>query len=372
MPVQVPFYQVKVEGSDITPWVSAVTYVEDDKQADSVTISIPDPRMIYADGLLEGSVAELDMGYTGSQQHALVIRAIITKVELSYPQNGEPVLTLKGSDRSVLMGLTQHNKRWHDSTVTDIVRKVAAPYGFAQIQAELNSDPMIKSRPIHQNGKTDLAFLQDLARTYHAKCFVELDADGNEILYFIPERRVVTLNRPDTPVLRYRTGPDSNLVSFSPAFDSSYIDRLKQVSDVDQQGNNVSSQDRPPPEIVIWDLSADRLALANARDRTLIQALYDKGSTRKRDLQDKLAARYPAVGEVASDQADIESTNDSLESRRLGMSASASTFGNIWLRAKSNVLVDGVSERFNGEWYVSSATQKIGNGSFTTDFKCVR
>ncbi len=372
MGARVPFYQVKVEDSDITPWVSAVTYVEDDKQADSVTITVPDPRMIYADGLLEGSLVEVDMGYADPGQHALVIRAVVTKVELSYPQNGEPVLTLKGSDRSILMGLTEHKVVWRDRTVSDIVRAVAAPYGFAEVKAELSPDPMIKSRPIHQNGKTDLAFLQDLAKTYHAKCFVELDADGNELLYFIPERRVVTLNRPDTPVLRYRTGPDSNLVSFSPAFDSSYIDRLKEVSDVDQQGNTVSSQDRPSAPILIWDLAADRLAQANARDRALIQALYEKGSARKRDLQSKLAARYPAVGKVASDQADIESTNDSLESRRLGMSAGATTFGNVWLRAKSNVIVDGVSERFNGEWYVSSATQKIGSGSFTTDFKCVR
>src|SRR5260370_20760660 len=147
MGARVPFYQVKVEDSDITPWVSAVTYVEDDKQADSVTITVPDPRMIYADGLLEGSLVEVDMGCAAPGQHALVIRAVVTKVELSYPQNGEPVLTLKGSDRSILMGLTEHKVVWRDRTVSDIVRAVAAPYGFAEVKAELSPDPMITSRP---------------------------------------------------------------------------------------------------------------------------------------------------------------------------------------------------------------------------------
>ena len=54
------------------------------------------------------------------------------------------------------------------------------------------------------------------------------------------------------------------------------------------------------------------------------------------------------------------------------MSASGSTFGNIWLRAKSNVQIEGVSERFRGEWYVSSVTHKIDDSGYKTDFKCVR
>src|SRR5260370_25296615 len=97
MGARVPFYQVKVEDSDITPWVSAVTYVEDDKQADSVTITVPDPRMIYADGLLEGTLVEVDMRYADPGHHALVIRALVTNGELSYPQNAEPGLPRKGS-----------------------------------------------------------------------------------------------------------------------------------------------------------------------------------------------------------------------------------------------------------------------------------
>jgi phage protein D len=54
------------------------------------------------------------------------------------------------------------------------------------------------------------------------------------------------------------------------------------------------------------------------------------------------------------------------------MTASGSTFGNIWLRAKSNVTVEGVGERFSGDWYVSSVTHKIDGGGYKTDFRCVR
>src|SRR5260370_34647404 len=141
MGARVPFYQVKVEDSDITPWVSAVTYVEDDKQADSVTITVPDPRMIYADGLLEGSLVEVDMGYADPGQHALVIRAVVTKVELSYPQNGEPGLTLKATHRSILMGLTEHKVVWGDRTGSDIVRAVAVPERVARVDAHLGLGP---------------------------------------------------------------------------------------------------------------------------------------------------------------------------------------------------------------------------------------
>jgi Bacteriophage probable baseplate hub protein len=367
-----PFFQVRIEGEDVTSWVSSVSLTEDDKQADSVSVTIPDPRMIYSDALFEGCVAEVDMGYAEPDQHALMLRATITKVEQTYPENGVPTLTLKGEDKSILMGLQEKKKVWRNRTVTDIVRAIAQPYGFSRVEARLDPDPSVSARPITQDGKTDLAFLQELAETYHAKCFVELDEQGREVLYFLPERRIVTLRRPERLVLRYRLGADSNLNSFAPAFDSSYIDRLKEVSDVDANGETVNSQERPPAEIVIWSLSPGRLAQASSTDRTRIERLYEVGAARKRDLQAQLASRRPAVGRVVADRTELESTNDSLEARRQGMTATGSTFGNIWLRAKSNVVIDGANERFNGEWYTSSVTHKADGGKYTTDFKCVR
>ncbi len=379
MNVRTPFYQVKMgdenvsqTGEDITPWINSAAVVEDDRQADSVTIGISDPRMIYADALFEGSWVEVDMGYAEANQHALMLRAMITKVELSYPESGVPTLTLKGEDKSILMGLVEKKKTWRDRKVTDIVREIGTAHGFKHIEVELNPDPLIKSKPIHQDGKTDLAFLQELAKTYHAKCFVELDEQGEEVLYFIPERRIVKLRRPDQLMMRYRLAPNSNLISFSPAFDSSYIDRLKEVSDVDQRGNRIKNQEKPQTEVVIWELDPVRMAQANARDLPKIRRLYEQGAARKRDLQQKLTARRATVGEVTPDQAELESTNDSLEARRLGMTASGSTFGNIWLRAKSNIIVDGANERFNGEWYVHNVTHKIDGNGYKTDFKCVR
>ena len=371
MPVRTPYYQVLVEGEDISPWVSAIALVEDDRQTDNVSLTIPDPRMIYADCLFEGSVAEIDLGYAEPSQHALMLRAVITKVDLSYPENGVPSLTVKGQDRSIMMGLEEKKKRWKDLTVTAIVKQIAQANGFAKVEAQLDPDPKIERKPLNQDGKTDLAFLQELAKKYHAKCFVELDDKGQEVLYFLPERRIVTLNRPDTLVLSYKMGPNSNLINFSPSFNSNEVDRLKQVADVDESGNTIESRDKPPPPPQIWQLDQARMAQASPRDKTTIQNLYNIGAQRKRDLQPKLAARQPAVGEVTVDQSEVETTNDVSESRSLGMSANGATFGNIWLRAKSNVEIQGTSERFDGKWYVTSVTHRIGSG-YRTDFKCVR
>ena len=269
------------------------------------------------------------------------------------------------------MGLEEKKKRWKDLTVTGIVKQVGQANGFTNVQAQLDPDPKISRKPINQNGKTDLAFLQELAKTYHAKCFVELDDKGQEVLYFLPERRIVTLNRPDTLILSYRMGPTSNLITFSPSFNSNEVERLKQVSDVDDKGNPIESRDKPPPQVQIWQLDQARMAQASPRDKATIQNLYNVGAQRKRDLQPKLTTREAAVGEVTVDQGEVETTNDVSESRSLGMSASGATFGNIWLRAKSNVQIQGTSERFDGKWYVTSVTHKIGNG-YRTDFKCVR
>jgi phage protein D len=372
--VRAPFFEVKMEGQDITPWISAVTVVEDEKQADNCALTIADPRMIYADALFEGTTVEIDMGYAGAGEHALMLRAIITKVEMIYPDSGVPALTLKGEDKSILMGFVEKKKVWKNKKISDIVKEIVKEYGFdaAHVTAEPNPDPKI-TKPINQDGKTDLAFLQELAQKYHARCFVELDENGEEVLYFIPERRAVTLHRPDKLILRYRMGPESNLMSFSPAFDSSFIDRRKQLADVDKKGKPVKSEDKPLPSAdVVWDLDDAALARASREDKDKIRALYDAGSQKKRALQDKLAAKKVIVGVVASDQAEIEESNDSLESRRLGQTASGATFGNIWLRAKTNVRIDGVASRFNGDWYVSSVTHKIDNNGYRTDFKAVR
>jgi phage protein D len=366
-----PFYQIRMEGEDITPWVTSVTVVEDDRQTDNITLAIPDPRMIYADALFEGSTVEADLGYAGDGQHALLLRAIITKVELSYPENGLPMLTLKGEDKSIMMGLVEKKRLWRDRKVTDIVRELGRKHGFQKVEASLSPDPKLR-QPVNQDGKTDLAFLQELAQEHHAKCFVELDEQNVEVLYFIPERRIVKLNRPDALVLRYRSGPGSNLIGFSPSFDSNIIDRLKEVEDIDHRGNKIKSQEKPPSEVVIWKLDGRRQAQASAADWEKITKLYEKGAEGKRKLQKQLAARRAVAGQVARDQAELELTNDALESRRLGMKADGTTFGNIWLRAKSNVHVQGVGARFDGEWYVSNVTHRIDAGGYKTDFKCVR
>lgn len=361
-----------LEGVDITPWVSAVSMTEDDRQADSASITIPDPRMNYADALIEGSTLEVDMGYAEPNQHALMLRAIVTKVELTYPQQGVSTLTLKGEDRSILMGLVEKRAVWRNRKVSDIVREIGQANGFTQVEVELNPDPQLTDSHLTQDGKTDLAFLQELAQKYHANCFVELDEQGQEVLYFIPERRIINLRRLDQLFLRYRMGPNSNLISFSPRFDSSYIDRLKAVQDVDQQGNAIQTQQPPPSEEFIWELDPALLAQASPKDRDKIRSLYQVGVERKRNLQQQLTAAQPAVGTVAGTQSDVDATGDALESRRLGMSGSGSTFGNIWLRAKSNVTVEGVGGRFSGDWYVSSVTHKIDNQGYRSDFRCVR
>ncbi len=374
MSVRTPYYAITLEGEDITRWVSTVSIEEDDRQADSVSISIPDPQMIYADALFEGSTVEVDMGYAAEGQHALMLRALVTKVEMNYPTDGVPSVSLKGEDLSIKMGLEEKKARWRDRTVTDIVKAVAAKHGFTRdrIHAELNPDPMIQRKPISQDSKTDLAFLQELAQDYHAKCFVELNKSDQEVLYFIPEQRVLESRQSDRLILRYRMGPQSNLISFSPSFDSNYIDRLKKTDDIDHQGNDIKSREKPLPPVILWELDERRLAEASSADVPLIRALFAKGRKEKEKFTETLTIRRPTVGVVEPDESEMEARNDIFPSLRLGMSASGSTFGNIWLRAKSIVIIEGVSTRFNGAWYVHNVTHKIDSRGYQTDFRCVR
>ena len=369
-PARVPFFSVTIEGQDVTPWISSVQVVEDDRLADNMTLTVNDPRMIYADALMEGCIAEIDLGYAESGQHALMLRAKITKVELSYPENGVAQVKIKGEDKSIDMGLVEKKKNWTGTTVNAVVRKIAEPYHFADIVANLSPDPRVTRE--NQDGKTDLAFLQDLAKKYQAKCFVELNEDEEEVLYFIPDRRILNINRADQLVLRYRQGPDSNLMTFSPAFDASFIDRVREVNDLDSGGNAVNTPQQPPAEVFIWNLADDISTRASSADLDRVEALYDVGVRARRTLQQELAKPRPTTGRVAGTQQQLDDETGALESRRLGMSATGTTIGSIWMRAKCNVTISGVHERFRGDWYISSVTHTIDSGGYKTDFKAVR
>jgi phage protein D len=370
LPARVPYFSVVIEGQDITPWVAAVQVVEDDRLADSTTITVNDPRMIYADALMEGCVAEIDLGYAEPDQHALLLRALITKVEVTYPENGVPQLKIKGEDKSIEMGLAEKKKNWTSTTVNAIVRQIGQPYHFADIVASLTPDPHVTRE--NQDAKTDLAFLQDLAKKYTAKCFVELDENEREVLYFIPDRRILHLNRADKLVLRYRQGPGSNLMSFSPSFDASYIDRVKEVNDIDHGGRAVNTPPQPPVDVFIWPLASDLSSRASRADLDRINALYGVGVQARKKLQQELAKPRPTTGRVAATQQQLDDASGALESRRLGMSATGTTVGSIWMRAKCNVSINGVHERFAGDWYVTSVTHTIDSGGYKTDFKAVR
>jgi phage protein D len=370
LPTRVPYFSVVIEGQDITPWVSAVQVVEDDRLADSTTITVNDPRMIYADALMEGCVAEIDLGYAEPGQHALLLRALITKVEVTYPENGVSQVKIKGEDRSIEMGLAERKKNWTGTTVNAIVRKITERYHFADVVASLDPDPKVRGE--NQDAKTDLAFLQDLARKHTAKCFVELNEDEQEVLYFIPDRRILHLNRADKLLLRYRQGPGSNLMTFSPAFDASFIDRVKEVHDIDDGGQAVNTPPQPPVEVFVWPLAADLSSRARRADLDRIDALYQVGVQARQKLQQELASPKPTTGAVAANQQKLDDETGALESRRLGMSATGTTVGSIWMRAKCNVSITGVHERFAGDWYVTGVTHTVDTGGYKTDFKAVR
>ena len=148
--------------------------------------------------------------------------------------------------------------------------------------------------------------------------------------------------------------------------------RLKEINDIDDKGRKIKNKDKPQTDIVVGPLPDDVVGRANSADRPIIRKLYDLGKASKLELQKTLTAKRTTVGKVAANQTELDAENDALEGRRLGMTATGTTFGNIWLRAKSKLTIDGVNARFSGDWYVSSVTHKLDTGGYKTDFKCVR
>ena len=300
-----------------------------------------------------------------------MLRASITKVELSYPENGVPQLKIKGEDKSIEMGLVEKKKNWTSTTVNAIVKKIAQPYHFADVVANLEPRPACDAREPGRQDRPRLPAGPGAGSTTRSASSSSTRS-SEEVLYFIPERRILHLKRADKLVLRYRQGVGSNLMTFCPTFDASYIDRVKEVHDLDQGGQQVNTPPPPPVDVFIWKLAPDLSSRASRADLDRVDgAVPGRGAGQgeapaaagQAQAEDRCSRGHPAAARRQGRSAGV---------RRLGMSATGTTVGSIWLRAKCNVSITGVHERFAGDWYINSVTHTIDASGYKSDFKAVR
>lgn len=175
--------------------------------SDTLTVSISDPNFEFIEDniFLEDASVRLELGLYEST-YRKVFNGYISAIDINFPNDGVPVITLTCLDNSHLMNTVKNEQTWENVTRADVVREIATKYGFA---VDIDGDYQFSTQEsISQSKQTDIEFLESLAGDEREPFMCKL-AD-NTIIY----KKKGLLNTP-VITLGYKTFP-FDVVSFSP------------------------------------------------------------------------------------------------------------------------------------------------------------
>src|SRR5438309_2040057 len=114
---------------DASDDISSLTIEQQEGTPDRLTATLADPFKVLGHAIQEGMDVEVELG--AADDHAVVFRGRIYKVDGSFPTEQTPTLQLNAYDPSMRMGLRKRNRVFTDMALSDIVKQVASVQ-FAQ------------------------------------------------------------------------------------------------------------------------------------------------------------------------------------------------------------------------------------------------
>ncbi|WP_435158793.1 phage late control D family protein [Haladaptatus sp. DFWS20] len=243
----------------------------------------------------------------------------ISSVQPSFPSGGTPTIAVSGYDLLHEMTKGTNSGSWEKTKVSDVVTAVASKYFGNNVEVDSTD---LKPNKIIQDTKSDYQFLaEELGAKYGFETFVR-----RETFYFKTRE---PNKRPSTPVVSLRYG--ESLSSFSPE-----LNDAEQVKTVEAR---------------YWDA---------AKKKDVVTTVEQSEGTGKRVLR------------VKTQSVDEARTVAEAEMARISQSfvrGTAETFGIPDIRAGVSVRIEGVDEKFSGDYFVEQATHQIGSSGYTTAFQ---
>ena len=205
------YYNVHINGKPISvdrrECIESITLEELDDGSDTCTIVVSDPEFKYIEDaiFIEEATVYVEFGWWG-YTHRNTFFGYISAVDISFPENGYPQLSVFCLDNSHIMNRKKKTRSWDNVTRAKVVKKIAAEYGFkCVIQSGYKST---KEDSISQSGVTDIEFIENLAG--EERDLYKCKLIGNTIYYV----KKGILKSPKATV-SYKKG-DFDVISFSP------------------------------------------------------------------------------------------------------------------------------------------------------------
>lgn len=196
----------------------------------SIVLNDPDFLFIEDNLFVEEATISVKMGWHGDT-HRVSFDGYISAIDLNFPENGYPIMTLFCMDNSHLMNRKEKNRSWDNVTRPEVVQKIAMEYGYKCV---VEAGYAFKTEDtISQTGVTDIEFCENLAGEERDPFMCKLIGDT---LYYV--KKGVLQNSSAT--LNYRKAP-YDVVSFKPQINKETKKEEVESADINTNDKTVDS-----------------------------------------------------------------------------------------------------------------------------------
>jgi len=282
-----------------------------------------------SDTFKPGSEIEIKLGYQGQEDS--VFKGVVTKQILKIGQDSGSQLVVVCKDKALAAAINRKNAIFTDMKDSAIMEQLAGNYG---LQTDVTATS-VEHKELVQYYSTDWDFIINRS-----------EING---LVVVTDSGKLTVAKPgvsDSPALEVQFGYD--IIEFD-----GELDATSQYSGVESNA---------------WDMSSQSIINASASEPSVNEQGDITGST----LADVLSAGDNSLNaSVPITQGDIENwANAALLKSRLSRFKGSITFqGSSKAKVNSTIKITGMSNRFNGNGYISGVTHILDHGQWHTEVK---
>jgi len=320
------------------------TYEDSAQKADQASIQLDnfDLSLFDQPELAGGAVLEVSWGYPGNM--APPRRVVVKKLK------GFQTLTVEGHATSVLMNLQTKTRSWVGKRRSDVVRDVAAEYGFVGDVVDV-ADTSEVLNSVHQAGETDARFLRRLAAREEFEFFVD-----------------------DTGFhwrARNQAAPPMHTLTWYSDQGRGDIMSVNVETDLVRRVGRVDVRGRDPLTKASVEASASSANVERSTLGELIEVVDPETGTTSLQRRNATTSTHPTAA-TSNAAASREAAARFRAAERDTVKLSLQVVGDPTLRAKGVIELRGLSSALSGKYYVAEAKHVIDASGYVVHLKLTR
>lgn len=366
-----PTFLIQIEGEtlskDITQEITEFVFEDHEEELDVMELSITNRNLQFTDDPLfqEGNEIVARFGYVDSLSPRKI--AVIKDIDYDFPESGDPSIRIKAYDKGFKLAGKENQKVWQKPAPGILYSEIAEEIAAANALTPVVTPTVGHHLRVTQSNISDAQFLKELAGKARAT-----DGDGvTGYVFFVQDNELHfhprELDQAPALTLEYFTDRQGLLRSFRPSTQSQGakgrgtetrtvgVDpRAREV--VEHRANNETTPDR--------ETLGRRTYLVDGATGEGSYVAQESGQIVP-DYGRSEGFHVEPAQEPAQDAAEGQ-----FRAAELGqVEASALTIGIPTLKAKQNVEIKGVGEKFTGVYYLQSVRHVIGGEGYSCELK---